>query len=83
METETYILPEHWACALFYGDDTGLDDDDQAALDAWVKDHHHLGDPLDMTNEGSFWRFHDARPYGVLACNCADYVFPVILERAQ
>lgn len=81
---EEYKLPEHWACALFYGDYSGLDDDDQRALEDWLAEHPHIAEtPADMTDEGEFLRYHDARAYGVLACMCATYHFPVIEKDAQ
>jgi hypothetical protein len=82
MKTITYRLPAHWASAFFNGDLTGLDDDDAAAFER-VVDGESLPDPLAIAEddpefgpESFFCKYHDARPYGVLACDCYDYVFP-------
>ena len=37
MVTESFDLPEHWACALFYGDESGMDSEDCAALCAFTQ----------------------------------------------
>lgn len=78
MQTVQYTLPEHWACALINGDETGLDDEDQAALDAFVDDmvkEHGSCHCVDVVDDAGFMRYHDAQPYGVLACNAATFVF--------
>lgn len=36
---DTLTLAEHWACAIEYGDYTGLDDDEAQELDAWLTDY--------------------------------------------
>ena len=30
------ILPAHWASAIVYGDETGMDDADRASFNAWI-----------------------------------------------
>jgi hypothetical protein len=82
METTTYRLPAHWASAFFNGDLTGLEDEDAATFEALVEGEN-LPDPLAIEGddaeygpESFFCTYHDARPYGVLACDCYDYVFP-------
>lgn len=81
-ETETYTLPTHWAVALINDDTGGLDDDDQAALDAFVSDmvaRHGQCHCVDVTgdDDGNFMTHHDARVYGVLACDVSTYTFDV------
>ena len=75
METKTYWLPAHWASALINGDTTGLDDADENMLD-WVMTAEGLPAPIDCGEEPEFLKYHDAQPYGVLACDCLEYTFP-------
>jgi hypothetical protein len=78
MKTVQYTLPTFWISPLVYDDFSGFDDADQAALDAFtadmVKNHGscHCGDVAD--DEG-FMTYHDAQPYGVLACDAATFTF--------
>lgn len=75
MGTCTYTLPAHWAPALVNGDFTGLDDDDEEALMRVIAGEN-LPDPIAVGDEPEFRKYHDAQPYGVLACDCLEYVFP-------
>jgi len=77
-----YTLPAHWAPALFNGDFTGLNEDDEEQLMSVIAGEN-LGDPVgivgdDDTNgpQSEFSTYHDAREYGVLACDCFRYIFP-------
>lgn len=74
-------LPTHWASALINDDLTGFDDAELAQFNA-VCDGENLshcegivGDDAPDGAESSFMRFHDAQPYGVLACDCYRYIF--------
>ena len=80
IETTTYCLPAHWASALFNDDSSGLDDQDAATLERLLQEEG-LAAPLSIVGDDQgqdpfFKTYHDARPYGVLACDCFDYVFP-------
>jgi hypothetical protein len=75
MDTTTYTLPAHWAPALVNDDWTGLDDDDNDRLTALLTDEQLLP-CLSCTEEPFFCTHHDARPWGVLACNCLEFTFP-------
>lgn len=75
METATYDLPAHWANALFYGDLTGLDEQDHEAMTQLVAGEQ-LPDPLSCSDEPFFAKYHDATPYGMPACNCLTFTFP-------
>ena len=74
METTTYWLPAHWASALVNGDFTGLDEDDEEALMRVIAGEQ-LPDPIACGDEPEFRKYHDAQPYGVLACDCLEYTF--------
>ena len=82
METTTYTLPAYWASALFNGDLSGLEESEEEALMSLIAGEQ-LPDPIGIVGddtehgpESFFCTYHDARPYGVLACDCLDYVFP-------
>ena len=70
--SETFTLPAHWAPALINGDETGLMDDEQEQLMAFLSNE---GFPQfhDCTDEPGFVTYHEARPYGVLACDCLEF----------
>jgi hypothetical protein len=85
MKTADYILPEHWLSALINGDETGLNEDDQTALDAFYKDcltwhgsFYCLGTVEDDSN--GFMRYHDAQPYGIGSCDTWTVRFQVERE---
>ena len=75
METTTYKLPAHWAVALFYGDHSGLEEQDEEQLMRVIAGED-LPDPIDCSDEPEFLKYHDAQPYGVLACDCLTFTFP-------
>lgn len=77
----TYTLPSHWASALINGDTSGLDDVEIRQLESVERGENlgHcvgiVGDDTDHGPEPDFCRYHDAQPYGVLACDCVDFIF--------
>lgn len=75
MNTTTYTLPTHWATALMYGDTSGLDEHDEEAL-LLVTAGEDLPDCVDVLDDSSFLKYHDAQPYGVLPCDCSTFIFP-------
>jgi hypothetical protein len=75
MTTTTYTLPAHWAPALVNGDFTGMEEDDEEALMRVIAGEN-LPDPVSVSDSSEFLTYHDARPYGVLACDCLEYTFP-------
>jgi hypothetical protein len=80
IETEIYELPVHWATALMYGEEDSLDDDDLRAFDAFHKMMIETWGKcwcIDMSDESSFSKYHDARTFGVLACDVASYTFDI------
>lgn len=80
VETIQYTLPTYWASALINGDESGLEQEDQDALGAFIQhmlQEHGQCHCVDCTEEPEFTRYHDARPYGVLACDCLEYTFHV------
>ena len=82
MVTEKYDLPAHWASYLINGDATSfsLNDDggdaEIALIDEIVADIDTKGGALITCSEESFFsKYHDAQPYGVLACDCLEFTF--------
>jgi hypothetical protein len=66
----TFDVPQHWLPALINGDESGLDDRDSAQFKAFcdeeLSNSWHVSS---YDDESDFMTHHDARPYGVLACN--------------
>ena len=75
METATYKLPAHWAPALINGDYSGLGEHDEEQLTRVIAGED-LPDPIDVSEEPEFLKYHDAHFYGVLACDCLTFTFP-------
>jgi len=79
MEPIEYTLPSHWACPLYYGDDTGLEDEEVKQIEAFLKDHIEQFPNttlMSVEDDGeNFCNLHDATPYGVLPCNCSTFIF--------
>jgi hypothetical protein len=74
MELSTYWLPAHWAPALVNGDFSGLEEDDEEQLMRVIAGED-LPDPVSVSESPEFRKYHDAEPYGVLACDCLEYTF--------
>jgi hypothetical protein len=77
MAYETYTLPVHWASYLRNSDPTGLEDDEQATVDRFVE-LENLGHCVEVGEDTSFVAYHDARLYGVLASDCAEFTFETL-----
>lgn len=72
---EEYVLPAHWASALFNHDHSGLSDEEQSTLTQWHAEA--LGSsraliPVDLSDEAYFARTNDAYRLGG---DVADYTF--------
>ena len=64
-KTYTLMLPSHWAVALINGDESGMDDDDCAALNTFVDDMVRTYGSchcVDVSEDTQFMRWHDAAP---------------------
>lgn len=80
IKTITAMLPAHWACALTYGEDDSLSDEDIAALEAFTKDMVRTYGSchcVDVSEDTQFMRWHDAAQYGVLAGDVAEFTFMI------
>ena len=80
METITLELPDHWATALFYDDTSGFEYEDEMQFQEfcqWALENYGTSEPVEMEEEGHFMTYHDAKQFGVLACNVHRYTFIV------
>ena len=78
IQTENYDLPAHWASALINGDESGLEPEDSEALEAFTADmvaEYGQCWAIDCSEEPSFTAYHDAKRYGVLACETLTFTF--------
>lgn len=76
METTTYTLPEFWASYLINGDVSGMEDEEQEEIDAFLK-NENLGFCLSCSEYPEFtWR-NDANNLGG---NCLEYTFEILTK---
>jgi hypothetical protein len=73
LDCEAYTAPSAWASYLINGDESGIDDDEMNAADAWL-DSIDLGSPVDASDAG-FIRHHDAYEFMPLGSDCQLYTF--------
>jgi len=73
IETEEWLLPSHWACALINDDRTGLDDDEEKELEAFLE-REKPGWCSGVGEETGFRWIHDASPW-VRGCDCSEFTF--------
>lgn len=72
-EATVLTVPDHWLSPLVNGDLTGLDDKEEKQFNAFCSEELSNGwHVASYENEGSFMKYHDAEPYGVLACNAVE-----------
>lgn len=82
MQTETFVLPRHWACALLYGDADGFDPNEESAFNKftdWMLDKYNSCFCIDVIDYevGDFRHYHDATEFNALPCEVATFVFDV------
>lgn len=76
IETVEFTLPDFWAPSLINGDDTGMEEEDIHALEEFLAYCREQGLSCgSCSDEAEFTHYHDAREYGVLACDCLVYTF--------
>ena len=78
IKTYTLMLPTHWASPLINGDESGLEEEDCEALNAFVDDMVRTYGSchcVDVSEDTQFMRWHDAVQYGVLASDVAEFTF--------
>jgi hypothetical protein len=73
IKTETFTLPAYWASALINGDRSGMSDEDEQEMDAWLAQSETKG-CIGCSDEQWFaWR-NDANTMGG---DVMDYTFAV------
>jgi len=67
----TYRLSAYWIGALFYGDYSGLTDEEEIEINEFLKTAE--GHAVDIVKESKgFYHSNDA---GTLPCDCYEYIF--------
>ena len=80
MKTETYTLPTELASLFINGDYSIVDyvDDNlyEESITAFLKELDiEGGEIIDVVEDSNGFReYHDMSDYGVLACDCSDYI---------
>lgn len=75
-ETETYVLPAHWACAIINGDTSGMEDEEIEVMDDWFKQN---GQPNIVSCDGEPY-FSHSNEACTLACDVFDYTALIEVE---
>ena len=81
MEFHSLHLPDFWGSALVNNDYSGLELEDESKLNLFIE---HWQNDLDFSVvdvpsdenaciESHFMTYHDAKDFGVLACDCWEY----------
>ena len=81
MQFHSFFLPDFWASSLVNNDYSGLELEDESKLNLFIE---HWQDDLDFSVvdvpsdenayiESHFMTYHDAKDFGVLACDCWEY----------
>jgi len=78
-------LPDFWASALINSDTSGLEPEEEKALNAfteyWQNDliliSANIPSDENAVMESHFMKCHDAENFGVLACDCFEYIFEI------
>jgi hypothetical protein len=73
MQVHEFTAPSYWASYLINGDDTGIDDEEKAAADAWLESLG-LGYPVSCDDAGFRWH-HDAFEFCPVGTDCQIYTF--------
>lgn len=71
VKTERYRLPSYWASAIINGDYSGLDDNEEKAVNDFLSSVNGSAIDVDFSTEG-FYHCNDA---GTLPGECVEYIF--------
>ena len=77
MEQYEYTFPSYALCALVNGDTSGLDDEDERALSAFLEREHHVDSWTVKTDEETgepTEPYFSSNPEFGLACDCVDVI---------
>ena len=81
MKTATYTLPNDWLVYFFNGDNSGLNREDDEAIETFERELLKAGYSacaIDTGKDRGFMKHHDAHHIYPFACDCIDIVFPKI-----
>jgi len=87
LESLLLSIPTHWMAPILYGDTSGLDDTETVAFTRWLDDTlrevgHGKPTMIGTIHDNEYFAmYHDAQPYGVLACMCYDV--ELLVEAAE
>ena len=77
----TLEIPSHWLSAIINGDESGFDyyndPGDFKAYQEFCKNEIPENAILDFSDVSIFLKYHDAKPYGVLACDVTETLVTV------
>jgi hypothetical protein len=91
-KTTELTIPSHWLSAIINGDESSFDYYDDPADYAAYQEFCNgkippmaIVDPYDEDGEtdSEFMSYHDARPYGVLPCDCVTCKIHVPITEAS
>ena len=76
-------LPDFWASAIINNDQSGLEEEDIEKLNDFIEywsediyiDRADIPSDENACIETHFMKYHDAERFGVLACDCFEYIF--------
>ena len=74
MDYVTYSVPAHFITAIYYADYSGLDRNEEKALNLFL---HDINGELHFENdnvEQYFDPYHDMKAYGILPCDCVEMI---------
>lgn len=80
IEIVEFVLPSYWATAMVNADLDGFDDEEQEQFDAFcdmMDEEYDSWHCVEVKEYNGFMRWHDAAPYGVLACDTSTFIFHV------
>lgn len=83
LETVTFELPTHWASALVNSDESGLDEFDCEALEAfteWMLEEHGQCWCIGVEEDSFFEWHHDAIPFNALPGDVSVFTFDISSE---
>lgn len=76
IRTAKYTLPSFYTSYLFYGDATGLDEEELEEIRLFLL-RNNLMEPIDVSEETWFQWYNDLNPSRKLGCDVAEFTFPV------
>ena len=75
MKKTEFTLPDQWAAIFINGDWSSIEDpEEEKCILQFLSDNPGLV-CIDVRNDSSFIKYHDAAGYGVLASDCSTFVF--------